>query len=101
MAVFETFDFNAIINCAVPILYLGVFSSGIAYTLQILAQKDSNPTVITLLLSLESVFSVISGAILLGDKLSFKEYIGCFLMFLAVILAQLPTDVFSIKRKKY
>ena len=101
MVAFETFDFNAIINCALPILYLGVFSSGIAYTLQILAQKDSNPTVITLLLSLESVFSVISGAVLLGDKLSLKEYIGCFLMLLAVILAQLPTDFLTIKRKKY
>lgn len=101
MTLFETFDFNAIINCALPILYLGVFSSGIAYTLQILAQKDSNPTVITLLLSLESVFSVISGAILLGDKLSLREYIGCFLMFIAVILAQLPTDTFLKLRKKY
>ncbi len=101
MLVFEYFDFYAIINCALPILYLGIFSSGVAYTLQIIAQKNSNPTVITLLLSLESVFSVISGAILLGDKLSVREYVGCFLMFLAVILAQLPTDLLLKLRKKY
>ena len=101
MLVFENFNFYTIINCALPILYLGIFSSGVAYTLQIIAQKNSNPTVITLLLSLESVFSVISGSILLGDKLSVREYVGCFLMFLAVILAQLPTDLLLKLRKKY
>ena len=99
MVVFEHFDFSAILNCALPILYVGIFSSGIAYTLQILAQKDSNPTVITLLLSLESVFSVISGAVLLGDRMQLREYVGCFLMFAAVVLAQLPTDVFKRTRK--
>ena len=95
MLIFEKFDFSAIINCAMPILYVGIFSSGIAYTLQIMAQKNSNPTVITLLLSLESVFSVIAGAIVLGDKLTYKEYIGCFLMFVAVIMAQVPLSIFK------
>ena len=72
------------------ILYAGFFSSGVAYTLQILAQKGSNPTVISLLLSLESVFATISSAIILGDRLSGKEYFGCALMLAAVVLAQLP-----------
>ena len=73
-----------------PILYVGIFSSGVAYTLQIVAQKGSNPTVVSLLLSLESVFATISGAIILGDRLSGKEYFGCVLMLAAVVLAQLP-----------
>jgi len=72
-------------------MYMGVFSSGVAYTLQILAQKNANPTVVTILLSLESVFGTIAGAVLLGERLSGREYLGCVLMLIAVILAQLPT----------
>lgn len=87
----ETIDFGALIECALPILYVGIFSSGVAYTLQILAQKDGNPAVVSILLSLESVFSVIAGAFILGDKLSVREYIGCGIMFAAVILTQIPT----------
>ncbi|MCI6053737.1 DMT family transporter [Dysosmobacter sp.] len=81
---------SAILRCAGPILYVGVFSSGVAYTLQILAQKDSNPTVVSLLLSLESVFATVAGALILGDRMSGKEYFGCVLMLAAVVLAQLP-----------
>ena len=73
-----------------PILYLGVFSSGVAYTLQIMAQKNSNPAVVSLLLSMESVFSVLAGAVLLGEVLSGREYLGCVLVAVAVVLAQLP-----------
>ena len=73
-----------------PILYVGVFSSGVAYTLQILAQKDSNPTVVSLLLSLESVFATLSGALILHDRMSGRESLGCVLVLIAVILAQLP-----------
>ena len=69
---------------------MGVLSSGVGYTLQILAQKDSDPTVISLLLSLESVFATLSGALILHDRLSGKEYLGCGLMLAAVVLAQLP-----------
>ncbi len=76
--------------CLLPVLYVGIFSSGIAYTLQILAQKGSNPTVVTLLFSLESVFSVLAGAVLLGDRLTGREYLGCVLMLIAVVLAQVP-----------
>ncbi len=93
--IFETIDLESIIKCIGPILYVGVFSSGVAYTLQILAQRDSDPTVVTILLSLESVFSVLAGAVILGDKLSGREYIGCLIMFAAVILAQI-----SPKRKE-
>ena len=71
-------------------LYAGVMSCGVAYTLQILGQKNADPTVASLLLSLESVFSVLAGWVILGQKLSGKELFGCVLMFGAIILAQLP-----------
>lgn len=73
-----------------PILYAGVLSCGVAYTLQIVAQKHAEPTIASLLMSLESVFSVIGGWLILGQVLSRREMIGCALMFGAVILAQLP-----------
>ena len=89
MFIFETVDFAAIWSCILPLLYVGIFSCGVGYTLQILAQKDSNPTVVTILLSLESVFAVIAGAIILKQQMSVREYIGCAVMFAAVILAQI------------
>ena len=73
-----------------PILYVGIFSSGVAYTLQIVAIKGSNPAVVSLLLSLESVFAVLSGALILHERLSARELMGCGLIFVAVILTQLP-----------
>ena len=88
-SIFAAPDWNAILGCALPILYVGIFSSGVGYTLQILAQKDSNPTVVTILLSLESVFAVIAGAIILPQQMTVREYIGCVIMFAAVILAQI------------
>ena len=86
----ETPSIEAVMACIGPILYVGIFSSGVAYTLQILAQKDSDPTVISLLLSLESVFATLAGAIILHDRMSGKEYFGCVLVMVAVVLAQLP-----------
>lgn len=92
MIIFEEVPSWEIIKIsAVPLIYTGIFSSGIAYTLQIIAQKDANPTVLSLILSLESVFATISGAILLHEKMMGREYIGCVLMFAAVILSQLPS----------
>ena len=88
-SIFAVPDWSAILDCTLPILYVGIFSSGVGYTLQILAQKDSNPTVVTILLSLESVFAVIAGAIILHQQMSVREYIGCVIMFAAVILAQI------------
>ena len=89
MFLFEDVDFAAIWSCILPLLYVGIFSCGVGYTLQILAQKDSNPTVVTILLSLESVFAVIAGAIILHQQMTAREYIGCVVMFVAVILAQI------------
>ncbi len=99
MFLFETPSFLLIIKHWAPLLYIGVFSSGIAYTLQIIAQKDANPTVVTLLLSLESVFAVLTGWILLGDTLSTREIGGCVLMFFAVTLANLPIKSLSRPKK--
>ena len=94
----ETPSISAVVQCAGPLLYVGIFSSGVAYTLQILAQKGSNPTVVSLLLSLESVFAVLAGAVILGDQMSGKEYFGCVLMLAAVVLAQLPEPKWMTKR---
>lgn len=87
---FEQPDLSAILSAWQPILYAGVMSSGVGYTLQIIGQKDMNPTVASLILSLESCISVIAGWIILGEQLSSKEIGGCVIMFTAIILAQLP-----------
>lgn len=72
------------------ILYAGVLSSGVAYTLQVVAQKNVNPTVASLILCLESVVAVLAGWIVLGQDMSSREILGCALMFVAIVLAQLP-----------
>lgn len=90
-AALETVVWSSLMQCVWPILYCALFSSCIAYTLQILSLKDAeDPTIPTLLFSLESVFSVLAGAVLLHDRLSGREYLGCALMLAAVVLAQLP-----------
>lgn len=81
---------NRILQAWAPILYAGVLSCGVGYTLQIVGQRGMNPTVASLLMSLESVFSVLAGWLILGQKLSVRELAGCGLMFAAIILAQLP-----------
>lgn len=73
-----------------PILYAGIMSCGVAYTLQIIGQKDMNPTVASLILSLESCISVLAGWVILGQSLTSREILGCLIMFAAIILAQLP-----------
>lgn len=90
MFIFEKPTIAGIIGAAIPILYAGVMSSGIAFTLQVIAQKDLDPTLASMIMSLESVVSVLSGMLLLGQKLSVREIIGCILMFTGVILSQLP-----------
>lgn len=89
MFIFEKPDISRIIEARTTILYTGIMSCGVAYTLQILGQKHTDPTVATLLMSLESVFAALSGWALLGEKLSIKELFGCGLVFIAVVLAQL------------
>jgi len=90
MAVWERPAIGDILTAWAPVLYAGVMSCGVAYTLQIVGQKDADPTVASLLLSLESVFSVLAGWVILGQALSGRELFGCALMFGAIILAQLP-----------
>ena len=79
-----------ILGAAIPLLYAGILSSGVAYTFQIIGQKHLAPTVASLIMSLESVFATLAGWVILHEVLSTKESIGCGLVFVAVILAQLP-----------
>jgi len=89
-AIWEQPDLSAILSAWAPILYAGVLSSGVGYTLQVVGQKGVDPTVASLVLSLESVFSVLAGWLILGQGLSGREWIGCGLMAVAIVLAQLP-----------
>lgn len=82
---------SQILAAWLPILYAGVLSCGVAYTLQIVGQRGMNPTIASLILSLESVVSVLAGWILLGQKLALREILGCIILFAAIILAQLPS----------
>ena len=90
MLVLETPRIGAMLDGIIPLLYAGVLSCGVAYTLQIVGQKNVNPAVASLILSLESCFSVLAGWLVLGERLSVREASGCALMFVAIILAQLP-----------
>lgn len=90
MLIWETPDLSNILAAWAPILYAGALSSGVGYTLQIIGQKGMNPTIASLILSLESVISVLAGMVILGEQLSGREILGCVLMFIAIILAQLP-----------
>lgn len=90
MFVFEEPSLSMLFAAWKPILYAGVMSCGVAYTLQIIGQKGMNPTVASLIMSLESVISVLAGFVLLGEVLSGRELAGCVLMFAAIVLAQLP-----------
>ena len=98
--IFESPNFSTIWGAKLEIMYAGFLSSGIAYTLQIVAQKNTDPTSATLIMSLESVFAVLSGWIVLGEALSLKELFGCLLVFIAVILAQIPLPKLKSKKKK-
>ncbi len=90
MFLFEHPQIGPLLAAWKPILYAGVFSCGVAYTLQVVGQKGMDPTVASLILSLESVVSAISGALLLGQHLNGREMVGCVLIFAAIILAELP-----------
>ena len=77
-------------SAAFPILYCGLMSGGVGYTLQIIAQRRTDPTVASLLMSLESVFAALTGALLLGERMSTRELVGCVVLFAAIILVQIP-----------
>lgn len=87
---FGTTPVSAVKECFLPLLYLGVIAHGGGFTLQIFAQKGANPTVISLIMSLETVVATVAGAILLNESLSAKELLGCAVMLAAVVIAQIP-----------
>ena len=87
--IFEKPRFSDLVAAYLPILYAGIMSCGVAYTLQIVGQKGVNPFLASLLLSLESVFAVLAGWLLLGQALSLREIVGCAIIFVAIILAQI------------
>ena len=98
MFVFEKPELSSIVQALGPVLYAGILSSGAGYTLQIIGQKDTDPTIASLLMSLESVFAAIGGFLLLHQVMSVRELIGCALTFGAVLAAQLPVEkLFSRK----
>ena len=99
MFIFEKPSIHAIMSAAPYLLYTGILSCGVAFTFQTLGQRDSDPTVASLLLCLESVFAVIFAWVLIDQKMSVRELSGCIIMFVAIVLAQLPADVFKRKKK--
>ena len=96
---FETPSAAQFAENALPILYCGIMSSGVAYTLQILGQRDLNPAIASLIMCLESVFSALGGWMLLHQNLSAREVFGCVLIFAAVVLAQLPLEMLHRAKK--
>ena len=90
--IFEKPTLSGFISSLIPILYAGLLSGGVGYTLQIIGQRDTDPTVASLILCLESVFAVLAAWLLLGDTLSFRELSGCVLMFIGILLAQMPSQ---------
>ena len=97
--IFESFDAKALLEALPAILYAGIFSSGIAYTLEIVGQKYTDPTVASMLMSLESVFAVLTGMIVLHDMPSASEWIGSAMMLVSVIIVQLPIGKLFKKKK--
>ena len=99
MLLTEDISLNTILPCWLPICYAGILSSGVAYSLQIIGQKDLDPTAASLIMSLESVFAALFGWLLLHETMTPTELCGCALVFAAVVLSQLPENLF--KKKKH
>lgn len=97
MFLLEHPQLGQILDAWLPIAYAGILSSGVAYTLQIITQKHLNPTVASLLMSLESVFAALTGWLVLHERLSARELLGCVLVFAAIILSQLPEKAKGMK----
>ena len=98
--VFEHPQMSLVIAAAIPILYAGICSDGIAYTFQIIAQKTTDPTVASILMSLESVFAALGGWLVLSEALSPVELVGCALVFAAVMIAQVPDFIENARSKR-
>lgn len=90
--IMEKISIQNILNSSIPIVYGGVFSVGIAYTLQIIGQKGVEPTSASIILSLESVFAALGGFLILGERLEKKAVVGCILMFLGIIISQIKIN---------
>lgn len=99
MFVLENPSVSGLLSAWMTIAYAGILSSGVGFTLQIVAQKDTDPTTATLIMSLESVFAAVSGCLFLNEVLLPKEILGCILVFVAVILAQVPLPVKSKEKR--
>ncbi|MCR4943694.1 MAG: DMT family transporter [Clostridium sp.] len=97
MFIFEKPSVSGILAAYIPLLYAGIISFGVAYTFQIIGQKYTDAASASLLMSLESVFAVLGGWMILGQTLSFKEIMGAAIMFFAIILAQVPLKFFLNK----
>ena len=100
MFLFETPSIAIIKECTIPILYSGLFACGIGYTLQPVGQRYAEPTTASILMSMESVFALLSGIIILGDLPTLTELLGCFIMFAAIILIQLPDNILYFGKRK-
>lgn len=87
---FETVELQGVLEVAVPILYTGIFSAGIGFTLQMMGQRHTDPTITSMILSLEAVFGAVGGYLLLNEIMTARELTGFALIFIAIILAQLP-----------
>ena len=94
MLIFERPEISQIKAAAVPILYAGIMSVGVAYTLQVVSQKRADPTFATIIFSTEAVFSAIGGVLFGIDSISIVGYIGCALIFVGIVVSQL-----SFKKK--
>ena len=96
----ESPTWHSILDCAIPISYAGLLSMGIAYSLQIFGQRNLEPSAASLIMSMESVFAVLSGWIVLNERLTAWETTGCILVFSAVILSQIPTNAHNCISKE-
>lgn len=97
MTIFETPDITGIKEATFPILYAGIMSSGIAFTFQIIGQKGTNPTITSIIMCLESVFSVLTGYIILHEELTVRHLAGCIFMFAAILMSQIPAKAKTSK----
>ena len=100
MFIFESPSLTNVILGWLPIAYAGIMSSGVAYTLQIVGQKHCNPVLACMIMSLESAFALLSGWLLLGQAMSSREIFGCALVFAAIMLAQIPTEMLPWSKKQ-
>lgn len=99
MLVFENFSYEIVKQCVYPILFSGIFACGVGYTLQPIGQRYADPSVASIIMSLESVFAMLGGIVILSEIPLITEIVGCIIMFAAIIVIQLPDNFLRFKRK--